>query len=61
MGFSLQCPHIGEKLPVQPIGKEMQTGSTNNPFSRIFLMLAALIYWCQMVDSTIALVRYKGN
>jgi len=30
----------------------MLTGSTNNPISQIFLMLAAPIYWCKIVSST---------
>jgi hypothetical protein len=51
-----QC--IGGKLPVPRIGKEMQTGSNNNPISWIFLMLASP---CNMASSTIALVCYKGN
>jgi hypothetical protein len=40
------------------IGKEMQTGSTSNPISHIFLMLAPPIYWSKMVISTDALMRY---
>jgi hypothetical protein len=46
---------------VTPIGKELQTGSANNHISRIFFMLAAPIYWWEMVSSTNVLVRYKGN
>jgi hypothetical protein len=43
--FSL-CYHqyIGAADTVPPIGKELQTGSTNNHISRIFFMLAAPIY-----------------
>jgi hypothetical protein len=44
-----------------PIGNELQTGSTNNHISRIFFMLAAPIYWWEMVSSTNVLVHYKGN
>jgi hypothetical protein len=46
---------------VPPIGKELQTGSTNNHISLIFFLLAAPIYWWEMVSSTNVLVRYKGN
>jgi hypothetical protein len=46
---------------VPPIGKELQTGSTNNHISWIFLMLAAPINWWEMVSSTDVLVRYTGN
>jgi hypothetical protein len=53
--------YIGGNMSVPPIGKELQTGSTKNNILQIFLMLAAPIYWCKMVSSTIALVRYKGN
>jgi hypothetical protein len=42
--------YIGGKLPVPPIGKKMQKGSTNNYILWIFLMLArwlaAQLYWC---------------
>jgi hypothetical protein len=46
---------------VTPIGKDLQTGSTNNPISRIFFLLAAPIYWWELVSSTNVLVRYKVN
>jgi hypothetical protein len=46
---------------VPPIGKKLRTGSTNNHISRIFFMLAAPIYWWEMVSSTNELVCYKGN
>jgi hypothetical protein len=46
---------------VPPIGKELQTDSIKNHISWIFLMLAAPIYWRNMVSSTNALVCYKGN
>jgi hypothetical protein len=46
---------------VPPIGKELQTGSTNNHISLIIFLLAAPIYWWEMVSSTNVLVRYKGN
>jgi hypothetical protein len=45
---------------VPPIGKKLQTGSTNNHISRIFFMLAAPIFWWEMVSSTDVLVPYKG-
>jgi hypothetical protein len=40
------CYHqyIGGNMSVPPIGKELQTGSTKNLFSQIFLVLAAPIY-----------------
>jgi hypothetical protein len=46
---------------VPPIGKKLRTGSTNNHISRILFMLAAPIYWWEMVSSTNVLVCYKGN
>jgi hypothetical protein len=46
---------------VPPIGKGLQTGSTNNHISRIFSVLAAPKYWWEMVSSTNVMVRYKGN
>jgi hypothetical protein len=46
---------------VTPIGKELQTGTTNNHISWIFFILAAPIYWWEVVNSTNVLVRYKGN
>jgi hypothetical protein len=46
---------------VTPIGKDLQTGSTNNHISRIFFLLAAPIYWWELVSSTNVLVRYKVN
>jgi hypothetical protein len=46
---------------VTPIGKELQTGSTNNHISWIFFMLAAPIYWGELVSITNVLVHYKGN
>jgi hypothetical protein len=46
---------------VPPKDKELQTGSTNNHICLIFFMLAAPIYWWEMVSSTNELVRYKGN
>jgi hypothetical protein len=57
------CYHqyIGAADTVPPIGKELQTGSTNNHISRIFFMLAAPIYWWEMVNITNVLVRYKDN
>jgi hypothetical protein len=53
--------YIGAADTVPPIGKELQTGSTNNHISRIFFMLAAPIYWWEMVNSTNVLVRFKDN
>jgi hypothetical protein len=53
--------YIGENMLVLPIGKELQTSSTNNHISWIFFLLAAPIYWWEMVSSTNVLVRYKGN
>jgi hypothetical protein len=50
----------GNMLLVTPIGKELQTGSTNNRISLIFFMLAAPIYWGELVSSTNVLVHYKG-
>jgi hypothetical protein len=46
---------------VPPIGKELQTGSTNNDIPWIFFMLAAPIYWWEIVSSTNVFGRYKGN
>jgi hypothetical protein len=46
---------------VTPIGKEIQTGSTNNHISWIFFRLAAPIHWWEMISSTNVLVRYEGN
>jgi hypothetical protein len=43
---------------VPPIGKELQTGRTNNHISRIFFMLAAPIYWWDMVSSTNVLAAH---
>ncbi len=53
--------YIGGNMLVSPIGKELQTDSTNYHISRIFFMLAAPIYWWEMVSSTNVLVHYKGN
>jgi hypothetical protein len=53
--------YIGGKLQVPEIDKEKQTGRTNNPILRTFLMLAASIYRCKMISSTVALLHYKGN
>jgi hypothetical protein len=53
--------YIDGNILAPPIGKVLQTGSTNNHIFRIFFMLAAPIYWWEMVSSTNVLVRYKGN
>jgi hypothetical protein len=41
-----------------PIGKELQTGATTFPGVS---MLAAPIYWWEMISSTYVLVRYKDT
>jgi hypothetical protein len=43
--------YVGGNVPVPPKGKKMQTGSTKNHISLIFLMLAAPKYWCEMVST----------
>jgi hypothetical protein len=50
---------IGAVDTVPPIGKELQTGSTNNHISRIFLILAAPIYWWDKVNNTNVLVQFQ--
>ncbi len=57
-GNSGGCTNILLETCQFPIGKELQTDNTKKHILLIFLMLTAPIYWCNMVSSTKALVRY---